>query len=625
MLIALVLALQFDSLTIARRPSATVDPSRALGLTIDGHEKGDTKRIFTPATLDSIRGAGFHVVSARLRAELGGQVWHWNPVGRWSDAVHRRGYWVSSDTLGAPIDASFGFRLPRRGNTFDQANNDGYSRIADGDTSTFWKSNPYLSRAQWVVLDLARHAAVRSVQITWGQPRATRYRLEAHVGDVDPARFTDAGYWIPFTPGMTARAVRIHLLASNAMRTVDWRDGVGFAIREVSVRDTRGRELVKRGTTNQTQTPVYVSSTDPWHRAEDEDPHSEQPGVDRLAALGLGRSLMYPIGVLYDTPANVAALVRYVRRRALPVSEFEMGEEPEQQYVDPADFAALYRLMADSLRAAAPGVVLGGPSVVSGSASGDPDEFPSRWMKRLIPLLRPGDLQFFTFEWYAFDDVCHPVAPLVAGHERTLRTALGLLERAGIPRTIPWMIAEYGFSPHASHAEIDLEGAITNTEAVATFLEFGGARAYFYGPEPADVMPERGCTAGNLMLFQADSEGGVGARVPAYHAARLLAREWMQPEGAHELYPVASSAAALHAFAAKRPDGHWSLLVINRSSTEAVTVALDARWREALQYSKAQYEWGGERPSRDLPPVRLRVRGTLTFPPLSISVLHDAP
>src|SRR5205814_2890765 len=119
------------------RPTNRIVPSRALGAGVDGHAKGVNDLQLTPANIREMLSAGFKSLTYRLRTELGGDVWHWNPNGSWSDAQKREGYWVSDSKPGAPISLSFGYHLPRRGNTIDQAANNDYSRIDDGNPQTF--------------------------------------------------------------------------------------------------------------------------------------------------------------------------------------------------------------------------------------------------------------------------------------------------------------------------------------------------------------------------------------------------------------------------------------------------------------------------------------------------------
>ena len=685
------------TIDLAAGPSNTFTPAVALGAGVDGHSRGDGDAIYRPATLRAMLSAGLYPLTYRLRTELAIEAWHWNPRGHWSDEKHARGYWTSDDRVGAPVRASFGYRLPRRGNTLDQAENNGYSRLADGDLQTFWKSNPYLDRRytgednsrhpQWLIADLGKRTPLDAIRLVWGIPHAVRYQVQYWEGEDpdDPDEYPE-GRWQPFPNGtvtqggggdgvlrlaqspIPVRFLRVLMEESSGTAPAgarDPRDALGYAVREVYIGtlDATGRlqDVVRHATRHDGQTRFFVSSTDPWHRASDLDPDVEQVGIDRVFASGIARGLpmLVPVGVLYDTPDNAAALLRYLRRRGYPLRGVELGEEPDGQRVAPEDYGALYVRAANALRAVDPAVILGGPSFQSlwdepmmawTGTSVAPDQ---PWLTRWLAYLAGHDqatLGFLSFEWYPFDEVCaSPVAQLQQASS-LLTTALTTLYAQGLPRDTPLLMTEYGFSAFSTQAEVDLTGALFNADAVGTFLTQGGATAYLYGYEPSPVYKGPNCaTWGNNTLFLSDDQRRILARTATYHGATLLARQWVgNPNQLHRVYPtkvetsVGNAASALSAYAIQRPDGWWAVLLVNQDSRRewAVTTRFVGPGPSTTaylqgpahlyQFSTAQYRWQAKgeqgRPLRSYPPrhTALPERGPVTvrLPPWSLTVIR---
>ena len=682
-------------------PAGQFRPSEAFGAGVDGHEKGSIAQLYTPQNLKAMLTAGFKPLTYRLRTELAGEAWHWNPAGTWSDAKHSQGYWTSSAVPKAPIRVCYGYRLPRRGNSIDQANNQGYSRLTDGDARSFWKSNPYLDRhftgednalhAQWIVLDLRSTKPVNAIRLLWGTPYAVAYTLEYYTGS-DPIFLNEhetsgslTSRWvvlpqgvvkdgrggdvtIRFSPQPTpVRFLRIKMTAasgSGPLHSTDLRDSLGYALREVYVgRQANGRftDLLKHGKTAATQTLTYTSSTDPWHTASDRDPDIEQPGFDLVFPGPLTHALpvMVPVAPLYDTPENAVAEIRFLKSRGYPAKWIEMGEEPDGQNISPEDYAALYKQFATAIHSIDPTLLLGGPGfqtnvfdyVTWPDAQGN-----NSWVNRFLAALksshREADLSFFTFEWYPFDNVCVPTQAQLAAAPEMLAALLGRLRRAGLKTSIPWIISEYGYSAFGGAPEVEMSGAILNAEIAAQFLTLGGRAAYLYGYEPAELMNETNdCNSwGNLALFQSDDQGRIVRPLAAYYGARLLTQEWVAPgSGVHSLY-VADCALKnekgqplITAYAVRRPDMQWSLLLLNKDPVRGHTVRVEFqdqtdrradRMRgpiDEIQYSSRQYVWhpdgkaGYARPN--LPPTHIlhppdNRETSITLLPYSITVIR---
>ena len=128
-------------------PVKSIIPTEALGAGIDRLPTAATDKLFTEATIKQVLTAGWQPVSYRQNTELFVEAWHWNPQGTWSDPSGK-GYFVGNAKPGDFIRHSFGYFLPHRGFTRnDGTDQNGFSRITDGSTDTYWKSNPYLSKA----------------------------------------------------------------------------------------------------------------------------------------------------------------------------------------------------------------------------------------------------------------------------------------------------------------------------------------------------------------------------------------------------------------------------------------------------------------------------------------------
>src|SRR5436309_2866795 len=212
-----------------------------------------------------------------------------------------------------------------------------------------------------------------------------------------------------------------HSPRTTTQPSEDIRDQLGFAIREIELGtvDARGHfhDYVHHAPDRHRQTIIYVSSTDPWHRAEDIDFSIEQPGLDFILRSALTNTLpvLVPVGVLYDTPENAAAEINYLLRRNYNLEGVELGEEPDGQWVSPEDYAALYAGVARRLAALNPRPKLGGASLQSfeDHLLTWPDATGNRsWMNGTLKYARDAGctFDFFSVELYPFDNICTDAA-----------------------------------------------------------------------------------------------------------------------------------------------------------------------------------------------------------------------
>lgn len=663
------------------------DPDSALGSSVDVLSRLDIDKVYSPHILQESLSAGWGPITYRNNSELRMAAWHWTENGSWSDANHRSGYFTGSSELKDPLRYILAYALPHRGFATDG------DRPIQGPNLTYWKSNPYLTskftgesdalHPQWVVVDLKKEKSVNAVRIQWASPYAAKYQVEYWSGtnalDFDGG---PKGEWKISSPAVvdsgkggiavvklgdapvSTQYIRVLMKeSSNTCDEHDPSDGrncVGYAIQSIQAgsMDASGTFVEASQNAGDQAITYCVSSIDPWHSSEDVNNGGryQHSGFDLFFRSGLTNNLpaMIPVTMLYGTPDDAAAQIAYIEKRGYRIGYVEMGEEPDGKHAMPEDYGALYLQWAAAIHKVDPKLKLGGP--VFEGVNEDIRLWPdsqgrTSWMGRFVAYLkehgRLPDLSFVSFEHYPFQP-CTITWKNLYQEPQLMKHILQVWREDGVPKEVPLMVTE-------NHLAADLTGPMTTIFAalwladnVGSFFEGGGAAFYHSPIQPQDVHDT--CLGwASWSNFVSDENYKVKGYTSPYFAAHMINLEWVQHRaGVHHMFPSstdirdAEGNALVTTYTVHRPDGNWSIMLVNRdeSNPHTVRVVFDRAGQKRtanfdgpvtlVTFGSEQYVWVNDGPNShpdpDNPPaatvIEANSQTTFTLPRASVAVLR---
>jgi hypothetical protein len=266
------------------------------------------------------------------------------------------------------------------------------------------------------------------------------------------------------------------------------------------------------------------------------------------------------------------------------------------------------------------------------------------WLGRFLDYLKAhGELKeftFFSFEHYPFMEKEHTASwndlylePSLVSH------VVQAWKDNGLPANLPFFMTEGNMG--GGGGPTDMKSGLWLADYVGAMLSEGASGTFYfhYIPTPA----------GRGQFLALDKNGRVTNYPPQYLAAQLITKEWVQAiDAPHRLFKAASDLTdeaanvLVTAYAVERPDGQWSLMLINkdRDNDHAVKVVFaDEGTKPARHFNgpveritlgPAEYQWNGGaiggHADPDGPATRTTVRGgsnaVYTLPKASMVVLR---
>ncbi len=218
----------------------------------------------------------------------------------------------------------------------------------------------------------------------------------------------------------------------------------------------------------------------------------------------------------------------------------------------------------------------------------------------------------------------------------------------GVPKDVPLMVTENHLAASLTGPMTTIFAALWLADNVGSFFEGGGAAFYHSPIQPQGI--QNSCLGwASWSNFVSDERYDIKGYTSPYFAAHMINLEWVQHRaGVHHMFPSSTDIkdgdgnVLVTTYAVHRPDGNWSLMLVNRDETNPHTVRVqfdDSRSKQSaafagpvtlVTFGSEQYVWINDGPNShpdpDNPPAASTQAGgpqtVFTLPKASITVLR---
>ena len=592
--------------------------------------------------------------------------YHWNGTGSFDS----NGYWVPSGTTW-----SYGFVGTEiwRGTTSSYGTG---SHVTDGNAATTWKSNvdTDFPNHQWVQLDLASSSTANALTLVWGTPYAASFQVqtwpftnwppplqsgysEANWNTVGTFSGTGGTQGVTFA-GATAQYWRILMTSSSA--------GVSgaYAIREATLYNGASQVTVNNAAST-IQTQAEVSTTDPastllyvTNPPGSTDFESFMSYIHSFSPQGIP---MITVNVGTGTASEAASWVYYANvTKGYGIKYWQIGNETEGNWetggpLNAQDFVRRYIKYYDAMKAVDSSIIITGP--VAGSFGDTSNLYDGKgYVQDFISILASkgaiSKLEAIDFHWYP--NYGTAASPYSAASALASTATLdpypaqlnGWLTSAGVanPTNVPVLMSEFNSDPSDLNFQLQLANGLFVADALGHFTAGFGSRGF---TNLWDTLNGGSgtvtATGGDLGYLNIRNDGYQYQPRATYWAMQMVTSDWAKggDTASHHLISTTvqnAPASLLTAYSDYRPDGVFSLMVVNKNPTNAYNT-----WVSGLPFTpnstatgwtfnSTNYQWvttGGTpyHAAPDTAPTTVTFSGIsnafpVTFQPYSITVIQ---